>query len=171
MKRLGDRVIQTPVRGMWTREDGGPRVTLEFDVIDGKLECREVRVEARDGAPEISRADLRAIPISDIREQVALLWSSPIEHTEGGATLRMSIGGDAAEDDPGRAARRTLAATRRRSDAGTLERVAQIYLDHPEAPTKAVQDAFGVAHRTAGLYVQRARKAGLLPPAKRRDGS
>lgn len=170
-KRLGDRVIRVPVRAMWTRDDGtGPMVTVVFDVVDGTLQCREVTVWAREDGPELTRADLRAIPIGDLREQTAQIWSRPLEHTEGGATLRVDIEDEGGEDNPGWAARRQLAATRRRTDSATLERVAEVYKANPSAPTKAVQEAFGVAHRTAGLYVHRARQADLLPPAKRGKG-
>jgi hypothetical protein len=59
-----------------------------------------------------------------------------------------------------RAARRT---SKRRLSDEMLEEVAQVYRSNvTNKPTQAVADHFGKAHRTAGLYVSRAREAGLL---------
>jgi len=56
----------------------------------------------------------------------------------------------------------------RRLTPALLAEVAQVYRARiDDRPTAAVAAAFGVAHRTAALYVQRAREAGLLPPTTR----
>ena len=167
LKRLGDRVIAVPATMMWSKDGNeGPTAHVTFDVIDGQLQCIEaiVRRQPRPGQREVTRADLRAVPINDLRDQVAELHSAPYERSEGGTTVRVVIGGEEQE----REARRTVAATRRGDDIETLRQVAEVYLSHPHAPTRAVADAFGMAHRTAGVYVQRAREVGLVPPAKRR---
>jgi len=168
LKRFGDRVIAAPLTAMWGRRgNAGPPAHITFDVIEGRLVCVNVEVRAQVGrrpVDEVTRADLRAVPIDDLREQMAELWSAPYEHSEGGTTVRVVIGDEA----QARASRRAVAATRRSTDVETLRSVAEVYRDNPHAPTRAVQEALGVAHRTAGLYVQRAREAGLLAPASRR---
>jgi len=48
-----------------------------------------------------------------------------------------------------------------------LKKVAEVYRDNIKgAPTKAVAKHFGVKDRMASTYVDRARKAGHLPPTK-----
>ena len=48
-----------------------------------------------------------------------------------------------------------------------LKKVAEVYRDNiHRAPTKAVAKHFGVKDRMASTYVDRARKAGYLPPTK-----
>jgi hypothetical protein len=49
-----------------------------------------------------------------------------------------------------------------------LEQVAAIYRDNPRAPVKAIRLAFNVSQRTAARRVDKAREAGLLPPAAQR---
>ena len=56
---------------------------------------------------------------------------------------------------------------RRQIPDADLGKVAEVYQANPNAPTKAVGQAFGVAPRTASLYVKRARDAGLLPELER----
>ena len=49
-----------------------------------------------------------------------------------------------------------------------LERVAETYRTNLNGnPTEAVARTEGVAHRTAGGYVEKARDAGILPPTTR----
>jgi hypothetical protein len=162
--RVGDHGVIVPIEVKIEGEDGGPTTLMTFDVVGGRLECRQVHVTASDGGREVRKSDLRAIAIDDARDNVMTTWSAPWETTQGGTTMRPHgyLPGDEAGN---RAARRSLDRARRRLTDDDLRRVAEIYQqDTKGAPTRAVAEAFGVAHRTATLYVQRARRAGLLPP-------
>ena len=67
LKRLGDRVMVAPVTTLSSRRgNDGPTAHVTFDVIDGKLQCVNVEVRKQAGkAGEVTRADLRAVPIDD----------------------------------------------------------------------------------------------------------
>lgn len=163
--RLGeDHVVFVPMHIQVPLSTDGTSARITYDVIDGTLQCREVRIVAPEGAREIRMADLRSLKLDDLREQLVRDWSRPF--TVGAGTVVVE-GTDTPEAE--RAAVANLRATRRRVGAEKLRRVADVYRANEDgAPTKAVAEAFDVAHRTAGLYVQRARQAGLLP--KRASG-
>lgn len=164
LKALGDRVIPSPITIAFSGYEGRPDLEVTFEVMDGQLQCRRVLITAISDQ-EIQKRDLVAVKVDDLREMVASNWSMPRTITEGRAVvtlLDMPTSTDEMAD-----AKRNLQATRRRADSDHLGRVAEVYLSADHAPTQAVADAFNVAHRTAGLYVQRARRAGLIPPAER----
>lgn len=165
LKQLGDRVIPSPITIEMTGFEDRPDLELTFDVVAGQLQCRRVVLTAR-GDEEIQRRHLEAFSIDSLRETVARNWSMPLSvDEEGGAVVTLlDVPSTAAEADE---ARRNLRATRGRTDSAHLDKVAKVYLEADRAPTQAVAEAFDVAHRTAGLYVQRARQAGLIPPAAR----
>jgi hypothetical protein len=48
-----------------------------------------------------------------------------------------------------------------------LREVAEVYRANPDRPTTPVSGHFVVPHRTAARYVEQARAAGLLGPARR----
>ena len=52
--------------------------------------------------------------------------------------------------------------TRRQISDEKLAEVVEVYRANPALPTAAVAERFGLALRTASLYVKRAREAGLL---------
>jgi hypothetical protein len=162
--RVGDHAVVVPIEVMVAGEDGGPTTRMTFDVVKGRLECRDVQVTAEPGGRGVRKSDLAAVAIDDARDKVMTTWSAPWETTEGGTTMRPA-GYRRATDPAAVAALRSLDRSRRRLTDEDLRRVAEIYQgDTKGAPTRAVAEAFGVAHRTATLYVQRARRAGLLPP-------
>jgi hypothetical protein len=57
--------------------------------------------------------------------------------------------------------------TRRQIPDEKLSEVADVYRANPTRPTAAVAERFGLALRTASLYVKRAREAGLLEEVRR----
>lgn len=155
LKRFADRVVAAPLGLMWHKEgDTGLVASLTFDVVDGDLQCREVKVTARPGRPPVTRAFLRSIPIDDLREEAAT-FSAPYESSAGGTVVSFVIGDEANEREAVRQAR----AVRRKDDPETLRRVLEVVAENPKSPTKAVAAEFGIAHRTASLYIARARKA------------
>jgi hypothetical protein len=159
LEKLGDRIMAVPLTFELSGMDRRPDLEMSFDVIDGELQCREVRLTAS-GDRAIRQADLREVNIGNVLEIVAKNFSMPA--SKDGLVTRLDL---PVEDDERRDALRNYRAAKRRTDNSHLERVAEIYLGADHAPTKAVAEAFDVAHRTAGLYVQRAREANLIPPA------
>jgi hypothetical protein len=164
LKQLGDRVIPAPITIEMAGFDDRPDLELTFDVVEGQLQCRQIVLTAR-GDLEIQKRHVEAFSIDALRETVARNWSMPTTVNEDGAVVTLlDLPSTPAES---REAGLNLQSTRRRTDPAHLERVAAVYLGADSAPTQAVADSFKVAHRTAGLYVQRAREAGLIPPANR----
>jgi hypothetical protein len=170
IKRVGDHAVVAPIAVEPPGEDDAPTTRMIFDVVDGRLECRDLQVTAKPGGREVRKSDLAAIAIDHARDQVMTTYSVPWETTEGGTTMRPA--GYRPDDPRAGAALRSLDRARRRLTDDDLRRIADIYQqDTTGAPTRAVAEAFRVAHRTGTLYVQRARMAGLLPPVAKPKGS
>lgn len=163
LKQLGDRVIASPITIAMTGYEGRPDLEVTFEVVDGQLEPRRVTLVSSD--KPVRNRDLRDVHLEALAETVVANWSMAPEVVEGERVVSLlDMPSDEAES---RDAVRNLGRVRRRTDTAMLERVALTYLGAEHAPTMAVAEEFDVAHRTAGLYVQRAREAGLLPAAKR----
>lgn len=139
-------------------DEGRPNVSAEFEVRNGQVFCRAVRLEARER--EVGSSDLAAIRLPDLRDlAVRHLVFGDVHEVAPGEYL---VSPRAGQDQQRRAAREV---SRRRSTLD-LARVADVYRANVGAkPTLAVADEFGVAHRTAALYVKRAREAGLMGAA------
>lgn len=164
-ERLGDHVIFVPVCVI--RLDGGadgPAVEAVFDVVDGELICHRLTLVATERG--VQGQDLRAVSIDNLRETVAAHWSAPAQVLDGDGHGVTNFATSWNTTDA-RAGVQNLRATRRRRDDEHSRKVAEVYLSAERAPTQAVAAAFGVAHRTAGLYVRAARDKGLLPDVKR----
>lgn len=165
LRAFGDRVIASPITIEMTGFDDRPDLAVTFEVHDNQLRCAEVVVTATPET-EVKRRHLESISIDSLRETVAANWSMPRSvETDGALVTLLDLPSSASDVE---AALRNVRATRRRDDSEHLQRVAEIYLAAEHAPTQAVADQFGVAHRTAGLYVQRARKANLIPPPSKK---
>jgi hypothetical protein len=160
--------VVVPLEATVPGRDGAPTVHLVFDEVDRRLECREVLLTADPAGREIRKSDLRAVGIDAARDEVMTIWSAPWETTqvtEGRITFTPA--GWLVKDRvaAGVSARRSLDRSRRRLTEADLRRIAEIYTrDATGAPTRAVAEAFDVKHRTAVLYVHKARHAGLIPP-------
>jgi hypothetical protein len=132
-----------------------PALVLLFEVVDGVPQCRDVHMTSTEHGREIRRADLD-FPLEDHVEwatQVVAQLSQPKRPTEidltGDPFLR-SI----------QQARRT--ARRRGPSVEQLREAAEVYRSAGHAPTQAVADRFGIAHRTASGWITRARKQGFV---------
>ncbi|MBA2716631.1 MAG: hypothetical protein H0U51_06190 [Propionibacteriales bacterium] len=164
-ERLGDHVIFVPV--CVTRFDDhadGPAVEAVFDVVDGELICHRLTLVATERG--VQGKDLRAVSVDELRETVAAHWSTPAQvlDSDGHGVTNFATSWNT---DDARAGVQNLRATRRRRSDEHSRKVAEVYLSAERAPTAAVADAFGVAHRTAGMYVRAARDKGLIPAVKR----
>jgi hypothetical protein len=162
IEHVDDHIIGVPLVSLVTRKGDAPVVRLVWDVIDGVFQCREVAFVAdHTGGRDVRQIDLRSLSIEKVKGQVFEQWAQSESVDLEEYELRVvadPLGGDRW------ARRRALDRSRGTVTRELLERVARIYRENPKAPTKAVKEAFDVSHRTAGNYVERARKADLLPP-------
>lgn len=143
---------------------GGPETLAMFEMRAGVPECREVRLVARSDGREVRPVDVRSINIEELLDSASeLVAIHPTELLEGGGVVAEHAHGKAdlalTRDVVGAARKRN---TRRRISDDELAEVAEIYRANPDAPTQAVARRYTIAHRTASLYVKRAREAGLL---------
>jgi Family of unknown function (DUF6214) len=155
-RRLVPREIVVQINGGKNEPDFGMRI----GVREGIPQVTEVVLKARPEGPEVRDRDLRAIRLTEWLERVVAacsvvdstgdgtVWSKPVDDHTARADIRRAM--------PGRP--RTITPE-------LLQKVAETYRNHlSDKPTEAVKRSFGVEHRTAARYVQRAREAGLLPP-------
>lgn len=148
---------------LYDDERGRPDVRAEFKVRGGVPSCRDVRVQAR-GDREVRASDLAAIRIADLLDlAVRNLVLGDVREIAPGEYL---VSPSATDEQRRRGVSEVTGARRRRIGGIDLARVAQVYrVNVKDAPTQAVADAFGIAHRTAALYVKSARDAGVLGKA------
>jgi hypothetical protein len=139
-----------------------PGLTMVFEVIGGVPQCRELRLVSSEHGREVLRTDLR-VPVEDHLEYATLAVAQPVRYTErkdGSFVMELDPAGLDVFRGIVQSARRT---TRRRgpTDAELLE-VAKAYQAADRAPTAAVAEKYGIGHRTASLWVSKARKLGYL---------
>jgi hypothetical protein len=167
-KRLGERVYLCPLI-VTMRDDSDPDmpdVEVEADVIDDELQIRRVTFTAQPGRREVQQGDLsKRVSLGNIRERLIEDFGMRVDSRTASSTLTFKTDGT---QEPSRESNRT---NYRRTGALNVERVAEVYQSAEHAPTKAVADSFGVAHRTASLYVKQAREAGALPPLPKRGSN
>jgi hypothetical protein len=148
--------------------DGQPTTFARVEVRDGVPALVELRFTASADERDIRQADLRAVQVRALVEDLVAGLSFPVRAERDGSTTLVITDPDGSPPYSG--ALKTM--QRARSGKATrtitpelLARVAQIYRANvPDRPTLAVQRAFMVSPRMASEYVQRARRAGLLPP-------
>jgi hypothetical protein len=148
-------------------DNGHPDWTAHFRVVDGRPECLEMKVTAKEGGRGIRTADINTFNIDNL----AIYAFS-------------QVGGPAESDDPNERHRLfpaelddqqmwevvgdvTDARRERRGGVSTaeLQEVADIYLAHINGkPSAVVQMLKGYSPRTAARRIQQARLKGLLPP-------
>jgi hypothetical protein len=127
-----------------------PDLSIRFQVIDGRVECRAVELRAQEGGREVTLKDLRAVRLLEFMDRAVLLAASPIEKEGVGY---ISIG----ERIPGDTGIKTAVNRRRRTiNPATLRKVADIARTS-EKPVAQIEEALGVATRAAQLWIKRAR--------------
>jgi hypothetical protein len=159
------RVTVIPVAG-----DDLPRTEVVVETgDDGVPRCRAVRVTSGEAGRDVQASDLRGLPLEDV-------IVAAVKYT-GTTATGTALGGWGGLDEMRQRVQATTAAAkqarrgvRRRVTPELLRRVAEVYRANPDAPTKAVAEVFGVAHRTGTLYVRQARDADLLPPVEPKRG-
>jgi hypothetical protein len=140
-------------------ENHGPDLDLTFEVRSGHHECREVRVKVPDDAGrEVRASDLADLRIDDALEMAMRhIWYG----STGDEDSEIAQGVEAA-----RQTREARASRKVKITDALLREVARVYRANlSDKPTEAVATHFGRQHRTAALYVKRARERGFLGPA------
>ncbi len=160
---VGDR--QVPERFQIRQQDGdGPLITVECEVLDGSPQVRAVHLVAR--RREVQVGDLRGVKVQDWLEEA--LRSATMATQDQAEQPGRTSGG---EHSPERVLQVPLSRKyeHRRLNDDLLRQVAAVYRAAAnDRPTLAVQQHFGLgAHRTAGLWVKRARQEGFLGAAQK----
>lgn len=166
---------------------------IELTTTGGAAPDMRVRVEIRDGSPEVvelgwkARSDQREIRQKDLRgidiAKLAIdLYGTCFEERhpfpkgpDGEFPTDEQLDEWAAKVRKSRKAARNFVDRQRRPreyraiNDDLLRAVAEVYRANitKRAPTQAVAKHFGVGNRMASEYVQRARAQGLLPPTVR----
>jgi hypothetical protein len=147
----------------------GPDLFARIEVRNGKPELVRLEWSSNQYQREIRQRDLRSLEVSGL---VDVLYAGLTFHADSDTgAVRRGLGETAGGDHPPAfyVAQRFIARQRRpegyrKITPELLKGVAEVYRRHIDgAPTQAVAKTFGVKPRMASVYVDRARKAGLLP--------
>jgi hypothetical protein len=145
----------------------GPELHLRFEMCAGVPYCREVALRSVPGGREIRQADVRAAEIEQYLEIACQMVALPVtEKLDSGGVIATQVTSPAGLAAVARSVSRARRNTRRQIADDKLPEVAEVYRANPDRPTAAVAERFGIALRTASLYVRRARNAGLLKEAQ-----
>lgn len=169
---IGDRLLPAQFEIRYEIGSGGPVVAVSFRATgDGDVDVVSVCLDSREGGRAIRRRDLTEISLADLMETAIESAALPIRgQSKDGRQVWLDVATDKATARRSvatiRAARRESQRSRSTYSEDFLREVARIYTDNlDEKPTAAVARHFGKAHRTAALYVKKAREAGHLGPA------
>ena len=147
--------------------DGGPELQLTFAVRSRTPECVEVLVTPAGEGQEVRTSHLTGIRVEDLMERAIVELRVVRGHGDRDPVTGMYDFYDPRPGEAEIAATRAARAARKVKITDELLReVAAIYranVDHK--PLEAVAARFDRAHRTAALYVARARERGFLSPA------
>lgn len=145
--------------------DEPPALTLGIEVRDGGVpRCVYLELAAQSEGNAVQPKHLKALRIEEwVTELVATCANHRVTVPK---ERKLEIHSPDVTRDDYRAVERMQ---RRRRDPKTdrvlLERVADLYRQHPDAPNKAVASDFGVSERTAARWADYCSEAGLLPKA------
>jgi hypothetical protein len=164
--RVGDRLLPRELDVHFPGAQDQPALRMHLEVVDGVPQCRSLTIESRPGAREVRTVDVRAVALEDWIEKLYSLAATVIVESGPDGMTTGVVSWD--EKDLRRTARtiqQARAVSRRKITPSFLADVATVYRNHAdERPVEAVQATFGGSYRTAAMYVQKARGAGLLPP-------
>lgn len=162
-ERFGEHVVPRELEVTFPSDSASPRLEMLFRVDDGAAACRELRIIAKEGERGVLPGDLKAVRLNEWIEDLfvaAAMKASSEELTPGTYTVSFSAPDERSVASAMRNARRR-GAPRKMTDAFLAE-VAEVYRNAGRAPTVAVADHFGKQHRTASLYIARARERGFI---------
>lgn len=164
--RIGDRLLPPWADVVMPGGGGQPQLTMRLEVVNHVPQCRAVHITSHEDGREVKPADLKAVHVTEIMEEIFGALSVRIVSEDG---ERITVAEEWGEHAQGDAVQAIAAARRgrhvRKITPAFLEEVATIYRDNVSSnPTQAVQRAFDVSRRMAAEYVSRARGEGFLPP-------
>ena len=123
----------------------------------GQAEVMALTVKRRDGGPSVTGAALRSIPVQSIIWQFAKLEIQ----------LAMGFGAGVERSALGLIPTKDVERLKKQGPVNeTLEAVAKVYRLAEfvgDAPTKSIEECFGISRSTAGAWIGRARSASLIP--------
>jgi hypothetical protein len=128
-----------------------PRCQLRVEIVEGRPACTHLTLLRRPGEAALTSLAIR-VPLKELVIEISRLVVGGLTGTEP-----QELRPKAPRAEPGK-----------RLPQERLEEVARVYryaLSHDRPPTNAVAEALDVSRSTAGRYVVRARRAGLLGPA------
>ena len=145
--------------------DDTPSLTMGIEVRDGAPTCTYLEFSAGERA-EVRAKHLRSIHIEDCVKQIILacVANHVVFDPQRGPMVYQP---EVTRDDVRAVERMQRRRRDPRTDRELLERVAELYRQHPEAPNQAVAAAFEVSERTAARWAGYCSEAGLLPKAPR----
>jgi hypothetical protein len=145
-------------------DDARPAVHFSFEVVEGIPRCREVHLARTEHGREVRRSDLEEIGLEAMLQSATLYMLRPIASRErddqGRLRIRLSMENlDALRSNVAHVRR---GSTGRGPSDDDLRHAAEIYQSAGRAPTKAVSEHFDIKHRTASLWIARAREKGFM---------
>jgi hypothetical protein len=143
---------------------GGPDLHLRFEMRGGVPQCREVFLQSHPEGREIRAADLPSAADLELYTEIScqMVALHVTEELAAGGVMAAHSGSQPALETVAKSVKRARRNPRRQIPDSDLPEVARVYRANPKRPAKAVEEHFGIAQRTASLYVKRARDAGLL---------
>lgn len=142
---------------------GGPELHMRFEMHGGIPQCREVLLRSLPDGREVRQSDIRSADVEHFLEVACQMVALHVTEEHGADAVAAAHSGAPGDlSHVARSVSRARRNTRRQIPDDKLHLVAEVYRASPARPTAAVAEHFGIALRTASLYVRRARDAGLL---------
>lgn len=138
---------------------GGPELRLRIEMRGGIPQVRQVLLGCVPDGREVRQSDVRSVDIDlylEVACQLAALHVT--DELDAGGIMAAHSGAPGDLATVARSVSRARRNTRRQIPDDKLHQVAEVYRANPRRPTAAVAERFGIALRTASLYVQRARE-------------
>ena len=166
---------------MNTMGGAGPDMHVRVEVRDGSPEIVELGWKARPEQREVRQRDLRGLDLNKLAIDIYASFFAEKRPPFPAYSEDGSLPSDELLDEWAAGVRKSKQAARNFVDRQRRPReyrtmtddklrvVADVYRANvnKRAPTQAVAKHFGVGNRTASTYVQKARERGLLPPTIR----
>jgi hypothetical protein len=147
------------LHGIPSDDDTRPAYKLDVEIVDGAPQCRGLHITSTDHGREVRRIDHIDLALEDLIEfatQTVAQW--PRGEVRNGQSFELNMLDPFIGD-----IRRARRAQRRRGPTDAqLQEAAALYAKTVDAPVAEVAEHFGIARRTASLWIKRAREAGML---------
>jgi transposase len=156
----GKYMVPDPLLSTGLAGEHEPTIRLSLVVVDGVPQCRRVEITATDGGREVRPSDVHSLHLEHVLEQI---YRKVALAVHDGSGLDPSWSGTFGDEGIREVVRSARKGRPRKMTSALLAEVATVYRQHvTSTPTAEIARRFEVSDRTARLYVQRARQAGLL---------